>query len=55
MVKVVGVWFKKAGKVYYFDPDKFDIDTGKNVIVETARGVEVGGSNLSYVRDCCPA
>ena len=42
MVKVVGVRFKKAGKVYYFDPDQFDIKTGDNVIVETARGIEFG-------------
>lgn len=42
MVKVVGVRFKKAGKIYYFDPDDFDIQTNSNVIVETARGVEMG-------------
>ena len=42
MVKVVGVRFKKAGKVYYFDPDQFDIEAGVNVIVETARGIEFG-------------
>lgn len=42
MVKVVGVRFKKAGKIYYFDPDEFIIDAGANVIVETARGVEFG-------------
>ncbi len=42
MVKVVGVRFKKAGKVYYFDPDQFEIDAGANVIVETARGIEFG-------------
>ncbi len=42
MVKVVGVRFKKAGKVYYFDPDQLQINEGANVIVETARGVEFG-------------
>ncbi len=42
MVKVVGVRFKKAGKIYYFDPDQFNIDAGANVIVETARGIEFG-------------
>lgn len=42
MVKVVGVRFKKAGKIYYFDPDELIIDAGANVIVETARGVEFG-------------
>lgn len=42
MVKVVGIRFKKAGKIYYFDPDEFIIDTSMNVIVETARGIEFG-------------
>lgn len=42
MVKVVGVRFKKAGKVYYFDPDQLQIDESANVIVETARGIEFG-------------
>ena len=42
MVKVVGVRFKKAGKIYYFDPDQFNIDAGANVIDETARGIEFG-------------
>ena len=42
MVKVVGVRFKRAGKVYYFDPDQLEIEGGMNVIVETARGVEFG-------------
>ena len=42
MVKVVGVRFKKAGKVYYFDPGELDISKGDCVIVETARGVEFG-------------
>lgn len=42
MVDVVGIRFKKAGKVYSFDPSGFELKTGDNVIVETARGVEVG-------------
>ncbi|HLR21505.1 MAG TPA: stage 0 sporulation family protein [Tissierellaceae bacterium] len=42
MVNIVGVRFKKAGKVYYFDPDGLDIDLYDFVIVETARGVEFG-------------
>lgn len=42
MVKVAGIRFKKAGKVYYFDPEGFDIGRGTNVIVETARGMEFG-------------
>ena len=42
MVKVAGVRFKKAGKVYYFDPDGIVLKKGDNVIVETARGLEYG-------------
>ncbi len=42
MVKVAGVRFKKAGKIYYFDPDNFNIDVNTDVIVETARGIEFG-------------
>lgn len=42
MVKVVGVRFKKAGKIYYFDPGELIIDQNTNVIVETARGIEFG-------------
>lgn len=42
MVTVIGVRFKKAGKIYYFDPDGIDTSEAKYVIVETARGVEFG-------------
>lgn len=42
MVTVIGVRFKKAGKIYYFDPDNIDTTDTKHVIVETARGVEFG-------------
>ncbi|WP_130805523.1 PSP1 domain-containing protein [Senegalia massiliensis] len=42
MVKVVGVRFKKAGKIYYFDPDETGIQKDNYAIVETARGVEFG-------------
>ncbi len=42
MVKVTGVRFKTAGKVYYFDPAQFYLKPGDNVIVETARGMEFG-------------
>ena len=42
MIKVIGVRFRKAGKVYFFDPAGMDIKTGDHVIVETARGVEFG-------------
>lgn len=42
MYDVVGVRFKKAGKIYYFDPGKIDIPKDDFVIVETVRGVEFG-------------
>lgn len=42
MVKIVGVRFKPAGKIYYFDPGDLKIETGNDVIVETARGLEYG-------------
>ena len=42
MIKVVGVRFKKAGKIYYFDPDEIDVQFNDFVVVETARGVEFG-------------
>ncbi|MDR2903864.1 MAG: stage 0 sporulation family protein [Clostridiales bacterium] len=41
-MEIVGVRFRKAGKIYYFDPDGARIRVGSNVIVETARGVEFG-------------
>ena len=42
MTRVVGIRFQKAGKIYYFDPCGFDLETGMHAIVETARGVELG-------------
>lgn len=42
MSKVVGVRFKPAGKIYYFNPLDFNLRMGQNVIVETARGIEMG-------------
>ncbi|MBE3578393.1 MAG: stage 0 sporulation family protein [Caldanaerobacter subterraneus] len=42
MVTVVGVRFKKAGKIYYFDPGDLPIKAGDKVIVETIRGIEFG-------------
>lgn len=41
-VTVVGVRFKKAGKIYYFDPGDLPLTMDEGVIVETARGVEYG-------------
>lgn len=42
MTRIVGVRFHQAGKIYYFDPEDWDLETGMHVIVETARGVEMG-------------
>lgn len=42
MIKVIGVRFKKAGKIYYFDPNGLEINKGNFVVVETARGIEFG-------------
>ena len=42
MRKIIGIRFRTAGKVYYFDPLDFDIKKGDHVIVETARGIEYG-------------
>lgn len=42
MINVIGVRFRRAGKIYYFDPLAFDIEVGDHVIVETARGIEYG-------------
>ncbi len=44
MVKVIGIKFRNAGKVYYFDPDGLDIHDNDGVIVETARGLEFGNA-----------
>ena len=40
MTKVIGIRFRKAGKVYYFSPGENEIKTGDHVIVETARSEE---------------
>ncbi len=42
MEKVIGVRFRTAGKVYFFDPGNFEIKKNDHVIVETARGIEYG-------------
>ena len=42
MVKVIGVRFRTAGKIYFFSPGKLQLKRGDQVIVETARGVEFG-------------
>ena len=42
MIDIIGVRFKKVGKIYYFDPGDMEIEAGTPVIVETARGIEYG-------------
>ena len=42
MTEVIGVRFKKVGKVYYFDPNGIQASENDYVIVETARGLECG-------------
>lgn len=42
MTKIVGVRFKPAGKIYHFSPAGHNIKKGDKVIVETARGIEMG-------------
>ena len=42
MVTVIGVRFRNVGKIYYFDPTGFELKVGDKVIVETARGLEIG-------------
>lgn len=46
MVKVAGVKFRSAGKMYYFDPGNLNPALGEDVIVETARGIEFGNIAL---------
>jgi len=49
MAEVIGVRFKRAGKVYYFDPDGIAFEEGDGVIVETIHGVEF--ANVATKRD----
>ncbi|WP_368653535.1 stage 0 sporulation family protein [Ornithinibacillus sp. 4-3] len=42
MIEVIGIRFKKAGKIYYFDPGEHKIEPDSYVIVETVRGIEFG-------------
>lgn len=42
MAEIVGVRFKRAGKLYYFDPAGIDLEVNDYVVVETTRGLELG-------------
>ena len=48
MKKVIGVRFKKSGKIYFFDPVDFKLENGMNVIVDTAMGEEYGEVAIPY-------
>jgi cell fate regulator YaaT (PSP1 superfamily) len=47
MAEIVGIRFKIAGKIYYFDPNGVDLEVDDCVVVETARGLEVGRVAIS--------
>ncbi len=53
MQKIVGIRFKPAGKIYFFDPQQTYLKVGDNVIVETARGLEYGNvaSKVRYIEE----
>lgn len=53
MIKVVGVKFRNAGKIYYFNPKDMELAAGQDVIVETANGIEYGKVLMSprFVED----
>ena len=42
MIRIVGVRFRSAGKVYYFDPNGLELKMGDHVIAETSKGLEYG-------------
>ena len=42
MTNIIGVRFRNAGKIYYFSPGKYEIESVQHVIVETSRGIEYG-------------
>lgn len=48
MLEVIGIRFKKVGKIYYFDPGEYDVSPDDYVIVETVRGIEFGKVVLTH-------
>ena len=42
LVEIVGISFREAGKIYYFSPGKNKVESGQKIIVDTARGIEIG-------------
>ena len=53
MVKITGVTFQNAGKIYYFAPGKERYEKGMGVIVETARGLEYANVVIQIGRASC--
>lgn len=49
-VEIIGINFREAGKVYYFSPLDFKFEVGQRVIVDTARGVEIGTVKVANKR-----
>lgn len=47
MVKITGIRFKRAGKIYFFDPGDLELKVGQKAIVETVRGIEMGDIVIS--------
>lgn len=45
MANIIGIRFKKPGKIYFFDPDGIRVTKGKLVIVETSMGIEIRRSS----------
>ena len=52
MTQIVGVRFKPVGKIYHFNPAGFDIKVGNKVVVETARGIEMGDVAVGLKEVC---
>ena len=50
MIEVIGISFKKGGKVYYFSPDGKKIKKGISVIVTTERGMQFGTVEISNTK-----
>lgn len=49
MTEIIGVRFKRSGKVYYFRPEGLEVNDNQGVIVETARGIEYGYVSISNI------
>jgi len=47
MIEIVGIRFRRVGKIYYFSPDGLDPKQGEGVIVETSRGIDFGTCELT--------